>query len=319
MKGLKINKCLLVSSLAIAASLVVGGTYASYIVTDNASPISIKVGLTTIGGSSVKFYTSYNGTSWGGLHEEEVLEGETVDTVPTVSLTGYTFKGWIEGSAPDSTHYTATISSSTISTTTITSDKTYYPILESDDSFAYAGSSYYDLNSDVTLSVSSIASVKVGKKYLGVSGIPNASASINTSQNLYSGSGVYQFHDDGNIFRKVGFKPNSSWRSLWSGQYASFSFHTWGDYGDYDYLRPQDAGNYVYYAYIPATNHNFKIVRNAPDATSIDWNQNHSANLKLSDSYGSGTTYSSSSIILGQYDDVGWNNDWGSNKAWWGS
>lgn len=314
MKGQTINKYVLISSLVVAASLVVGSTYAAFAVTDDAAPKSVKIGLTEISSSTVKFYTSYNGSSWGDIHEEDVLDGQTVETVPTISLTGYTFKGWIEGSAPDLTHYTATVSSSTISTTAITSDKTYYPILESDDSFAYAGSSYYNLNSDVTLSVSSVASVKVGKKYLGVSGIPNATASINTSQNLYSGSGIYQFHEDGKIFRKIGFQPNNDWRQLWNSTYPSFTYHTWGDY-EYDYIRPFDAGNYIYYAYIPATNHNFIIIRQAPEASSINWSNDQSYTISLSNTFGAGN-YSSSSIVLGQYGNSGWSG-WNSSKTWW--
>lgn len=302
-------------SLVAIPLTVIGSTYAAWAVTDNAGDFSVNITPYAPGRKRVSFYTSYTGSSWGGLQEESVVDGEKVTSVPTVSLSGYTFKGWIEGSAPDSSHYTATVSSSTISTTSITADKTYYPILESNDSVAYDGSSYHNLNSDVTLTASSVASVKVGKRYLGISGIPNASASVNTSQNLYSSSGIYQFHDDGKIFRKIGFQPNNDWRDLWSGQYPSFSFHTWGDYGDYDYLRPFDAGNYIYYAYIPATNHSFKIIRQAPDASSINWSNNQTANISLSDTFGAGS-YSSSSIIMGQYGDSGWTN-WGASKIWW--
>ena len=307
------------ASVVVLSSTLFGSTLASWAVTDNASEKNIKISTqSTL--RTLTFYTTYDGSSWGTPVQRTVFDGDkiAVGDIPaaTYSSTDYIFNGWVTA-VPTSSNYSSAVNNSTLANTTISDNNSYYPVIESKTDFAYANSTYYELNHDYELSVSSVASVSVGKKYLGIAGIPNATATKST-QNLITASGIYQFHDTGDIFRKIGFYPNTSWRGLWDSTYPSFSFHTWGTYGDYDYLRPNDIENYRYVAYIPATNDNFKIIRQSPSASSIDYDNNHSADMKLSDTYGGSTSYSKTTWILGQYNDVGWNNDWTKSSAWWG-
>lgn len=312
MKLIKTNAMLMFSLTGV--TLLAGSIFAAWAITDNADDVNIKVTVSST--HNVTFYSSYSNDSsaWQVDGNQLVADGGTVSSVPSVSLTGYTFKGW-RTSLPTLGNYSKEYTSEQAAALPITADTSFYPVFESNDSYAYANSSFYKLNEDCTLNVSSVSNVYVGKRYNGVTGgIPSVTSSVTTAQNLYSSSGIYQFHEDGKIFRKIGFQPNNDWRQLWNSAHPSFTYHTWGDY-EYDYIRPFDAGNYIYYAYIPATNHNFMIIRQAPDASSINWDNNHSDTISLSNTFGAGN-YSSSSIVLGQYGNSGWSG-WNSSKTWW--
>ena len=117
-KGIKI---LSIMSLFVGASLVLNSVLASYLVTDNANPLGLKIGLSTIATNEVKFLNADNTV----YYSEEVPEGGTltVSDMPASNptLSGYTFDGW----TTDTVDFVET--SDNFATKTYSSSITYYP------------------------------------------------------------------------------------------------------------------------------------------------------------------------------------------------
>ena len=270
----------------------------------------------------LRFYTSHDGSSWSNYSDVVVQEGDSasISSIPSPSLSGYTFKGW-NISVPSSTNYSVTYTSTQISNLTINDDVTFYPILESNTDYAYTNSTYYEAYVDVEINTSSIGSTVLGKRYLGITGIPSPIADWNATRNLVTSSGIYKFVNEGggaNLYRKVGFKPNSNWKGDWGSGTPAFFIHAWIDSStNTDVFMGNSLTNDKLYSYIPATYQYLLFVRNDHNNTSINWsNCNQSGDLDLSKSFMNSSHYSKSSIVLEMDGSADWNG-WSKNNSKW--
>ena len=311
-------------SAVVLASTLFGSTFAatSWAVTDNAATKTMKISTSgTV--RSVIFHTTFANSSWDAGSEVNVLDGENLKStdIPSVSLSGYTFKGW-SAVIPDSTHYTASYTSSALQELSIDEDKEYYPILESSADYAYADSNYYSVGVDVEINSNSIGSTSLGRRYVGIDGIPNPSATWNDSRDLYSASGIYKFQNDNGgamLYRKIGFKPNSNWAASWDGN-PGFGIHAWDDSSNSSSIHLGTSGGTTLYGYIPTTYKYFKFSRYSHNATEFTWG-NQSDNLSFANDWwwgGSGTNkYTKSTIVLKMNSWSSWIDNWGSDYASW--
>lgn len=270
----------------------------------------------------LRFYTGHDGSSWSAFSDVIVPEGESasLSSIPTPSLSGYTFKGW-NINVPSSSNYSVTYSSTEVSNLTINDDATFYSILESNTDYAYTNSSYYQAYVDVEINTSSIGATVLGKRYLGITGIPSPIADWNATRNLATSSGIYKFVNEGggaNLYRKVGFKPNNNWKGNWGSGTPAFFIHAWIDSStSTDVLMGNSLTNDKLYSYIPATYQYLLFVRNDHNNTSIDWsNRNQSGDLDLSNSFMNSSHYSASSIVLEMDGSADWNG-WTKNNSKW--
>ena len=281
------------------------------------------VTLTITGGAAptyrVRFFTGYSGSAWSTYTDVNVTSGGTVSTsIPSPTLSGYSFKGWVE-SAPSGSNYSSPIASNAVASATVTADKTYYPIFESTADYAYTNSTYYEANVDVAINASSIGSTRLGKRYLGIDGIPNATATWDESRNLLTSSGVYRFSNvtgGAVIERKIGFKPNSDWMNNWGSGCPTFYAYQWDGNGNKStWLGNNPDANGKFYAYVPYYYSNLIITRSDHDTASFSWNNiNQSGDLWIPDDFG-GTHYSSTTPVLTMSSTAtkdsysGWNKD----------
>ena len=313
---------LLSCTFALAPIALFGSTFASWAVTDEADPFGLRV---AISGDiqQVTFYTSHDGSSWGGTTVKNVIKDAKVDEVPSVSLSGYTFKGWVEGSAPSSTNYTSSYSSANILDMSIGADKTFYPILESNTDYVYVNDNFYQANVDVAINTNTLGATKLGKRYIGVSDIPNPAATWDSNRDLYSASGIYKFqNDDGGamVYRKVGLKPNNQWLNWWDGGIPCFGIYAWDETDNSKNVSVHMGSGTTVYGYIPATYINFKFSRYSHNATSFQWG-NESYNCKFDNSWwwnGSSTNkYTKDTIVLSMNQWSSWQDGWGSESSQW--
>lgn len=284
----------------------------------------ITISISPISKHTLRFFTTYNGSSWSTYSDKLISDGGSISLsdIPSPSLAGYTFKGW-NINIPSSTNYSVTYTNSQVSNLTINNDVTFYPILESNNDYAYTNSTYYEANVDVTISSNSISTTVLGKRYVGITGIPNPIADWNDSRNLVTSSGIYKFVNEGggaNLYRKIGFEPNSNWSTNWGSGTPAFFVHSWIDNStNVDVLMGNSLTNGKVYCYIPATYQYLLFVRNDHDNASINWdNRNKSADLDLSLTFSDSTKYTSSSIVLQMAGNADWN-DWGSSNSKWAS
>ena len=269
---------------------------------------------------TVTFYTSYS-SGWGGTTTRQVTSGSAVSNIPTVSQSGYTFKGWVNAT-PSNSNYTTYFDTSS----NITSNISLYPILESNVDYAYTNSTYYQANTDVTISSNSIGSTQIGKRYVGITGIPNPVATWNDSRSLYSSSGIYKFVAEQSgaamIYRKIGFKPNNQWGQNWDGSNgAGFGIYAWDGNGNDESIHlGVSNGSTTLYTYIHATYYNFKFSRYSSNNTSFAWgNQSSDLNFDNSQSWNNNSTnkYSSSTTVLSMNYSGSWVDNWGRSNATW--
>lgn len=302
-------------------TLVVGGVFSSWAITDNAADVRIKVNIAEAV-RTVTFYTSFDGSSWGDEVEKMVFDGGSVDSIPTVSLSGYTFKGW-KKAAPTYSSYAADYSNNQVLAMTFNDDEEFYPVLESNSDYAYTNSTYYQAGVDVTIPTNTIGATRLGKRYCGVDSIPNAVATWDDTRDVYAASGIYKFENVSGgamLYRKIGFKPNSNWSQNFGSGTPAFFMHLW-DGAEADVKIGNSLTNGVMYNYIPANAKQFLIRRNDHNQATIDWDHgNKSADLSFDSSWwwnsSSTNKYSSSTIVLSMNSDASWDN-WGSNAATW--
>ena len=269
-------------------------------------------------------YYNYSGSSWSVSSTEQVASGNTISSAPSISLSGYTFKGWVSA-VPSNSNYTSYFNTSS----QINNDLSLYPILESNNDYAYTNSTYYQTGVDVTISSSTIGSTQLGKRYVGIDGIPNPVATWNDSRSLYSASGIYKFVNEGGgaqLYRKVGFKPNSQWGQNWNGTGSGFGIRAWND-DNSPFTAHMGTSNGVttLYAYVPATYINFRLHRYSASSSSFvgDGDYNKSANLSFDNSWwwnnSSTNRYTLSTIVLSMNYSSSWPGEWGSGSATWTS
>ena len=316
----------LFTSVSLLSVSFFGLTYASWAVTDRANSIGVQIHLDD-STYTATFYTSYNeGTSsWGGANINSYVAGDPIEE-PIVSLSGYIFRGW-KSSAPTAQSYNSEFDSDDIEAIRISSNLTFYPVFESSAEYAYVNSDYYDLNTDVTFSVNEFGATLIGKKYVGISGIPNPTASWNDTRSVYSSSGIYQFRSENGaamIYRKVGFKPNTTWLSDWNGV-PTFGLYAWKTVGnetnECKVFLGSDLVNGKVYGYIPADYEDFKFIRNDHNKTEFDFTgANESANLSFDNSWywnnDADNKYNSSTFVLQMNDEAGYS-DWNSGSSTW--
>ena len=261
----------------------------------------------TPGSSTVTFYTEYSGFDWGNVITRSVDSGNTIGNIPTPSASGYTLKGW-STNVPSTTNYSVTYTTAQINSLVPTSNLTLYPILESNNDYAYTNSTYYQAGVDVTISSNSIGSTQLGKRYVGIIGIPNPVATWNDSRSLYTSSGVYKFENVNGgamIYRKVGLQIIDSANNYWDKEsteyYRIHYFNNDSDKGWSDCLaRTSHGSTYQGYFYIPGNYANIIFTRMS-DGSHADWDHkwNQSGDIALTEGY-------SSSTITNQ-----------KNKDWW--
>lgn len=315
------NRILISLAVVSASALTISHTFS--LVAKGVSELSFEIGAKY---QTVKFYIGFEDSSWSTSFEVKVIEGSSVDSasIPTPTLSGYTFKGWTT-SVPDSDHYVKEYTNTDIAILPVNEATTYYPIMESDSDYALIGETYYEANKDVNISSFEIANTVMGKRYLGIDGIPNVTASYNDTRGLFSASGVYQFrNDNGNaqIYRKVGFKPNTCWLTPWDEGTPTFGLYAWsGEYNYSVFLGYEADSDGSYYGYIPATFINFKFIRNSHLKTEFDFSgASQSSNLSFANDWWwnkqTDNKYTSSSIVLALNDVEYWEN-WGPDQAHW--
>ena len=271
---------------------------------------------------TITLYKNYDGISWNSYDTLDVFDGNTIDDAVDPSVSGYDFLGW-RTSAPSSSDGGRSITYSTSQLNDIVvngSDLSFYPVFKSSSKKAYADSTYYAINTDVTIDSNTIGATSIGYRYLGVSGIYDVTATWNDSRSLYSASGVYKFVEDNGaavLNRKIGFKANSTWKADWDGGVPCFGIYSW-DGNSNDTSIHMGIGTSTLYAYIPANWINFKFSRYSHNASVFTWG-NESSNLSFDNSWwwnGSSTNkYTKNSIVLSMND--GADTGWGSSSSTW--
>lgn len=275
---------------------------------------------------TITLYKNYDGISWNSYDTLDVFDGNTIDDAVDPSVSGYDFLGW-RTSAPSSSDGGRSITYSTSQLNDIVvngSDLSFYPVFKSSSKKAYADSTYYAINTDVTINSNTIGATSIGYRYLGVSGIYDVTATWNDSRSLYSASGVYKFVEDNGaavLNRKIGFKPNSHWGAAWDNSSCGFGIDSWGNSHTKIHLGNTTAGN-VLYTYIPANYENFSFRRYSSNSNAFnESNYNSSSNLSFDNSWywsGSSTNrYTKDTIVLQMNNWNNWVDSWGSDQAQW--
>lgn len=305
------------ATMTIAPLAFFGTTMASWAVIDDANAFGMRIKVSDV--KNVTFHTAYANNSWDDGTSVGVVPGSTISEIPSVSASGYTLLGW-KTSAPTFSDYSKTYTQAQLSNLAITEDLEFWPVFESNNDYAYVDSTYYQANVEVTINSNSIGSTRLGKRYIGFEGIPNAVATWDVSRNLYSASGIYKFQNDNGgamVYRKVGFKPNSSWHANWGSGAANIGIYTWDDSGSVSIHMGSDS---TVYAFIPATYINFKFSRYTHDTSSFTWG-NESSNLSFDNGWwwnNSGTNkYTSSTPTLSMNNWSSWVNNWEPKDATW--
>ena len=314
-----------------------GGVYASW--SFSTTPTSMETTNKNVGvtisdswsfGSkyTVKFYTSYS-SGWAegtATTINNIAEGSSISTgsIPTPSLSGYTFQGWVTN-APSSSNYTPTYANnSVVAALSITSNMTFYPLLKSNTKKAYISntSSFHALSTDVTLSISTISSISIGDQYVGVTnGVCNASATSN-SVNLLTASGIYKFSLDGSsvvINRKIGLRISDGYSSHWNQtDYECYTFWCFNsstskeDSAAAKVQRPNN-GTIVCYYYIDYSYRTFIATRFDGGSNIWGWGDNNkSGDIQLinNSDYNSESksSYTSTNYVLDKNKD--WDSTW---------
>lgn len=225
---------LILISSGIIFTTAFGATSANWAVSDSADNFGVKITVAPPAGKhNVKFYTTFDGSVWGGETTLSVDEGSTV-VAPTVTKPEYTLKGWTN-IQPSLSVYAPDYNTTEINELAIDQDYTFYPILESNNDkvwingIGWAG----DVNSDITINQQKINQVIIGKDYIGVTnGVCNPVVDDKTQKDLISGSGIYQFSASDSslvIKRKISVNTNNInwWTNCRNDLYAFGNGDTW--------------------------------------------------------------------------------------------
>ena len=318
-----INKLLI---LSIATTVVAIFSISSAIALNIKSSNNVSFGIRQANNSyNVKFYTTFDGSDWSNETTLNVNSGSSVSIgdIPSISLSGYSFEGWVS-SVPTSSNYSSTLSSSDISSLTITNDVTYYPILKSSSKVAYTHSNdndyYYALNTDVTISYQTLKATYIGYRYVGITGIPSETASWLSDRDLLTSSGIYQFYESEGaalINRKIGFRVSDisgHWGNESTEYYGLYYFDDGDGWASNVLTRTDNTTTYQDYFYIPTNYPSLIFVR--LKGTTTGWSekkdyQSGDITLVNNKKYNSETetsSYSSSNITLDKNQD--WDNTW---------
>ena len=317
----KRNKVVIFSLIAtLATGLAAGSVFAAWGVTDNANSFGVQIRIKA-NSCEVTFYTNYVGDEWANPVTVEVDSGEAIDAgdIPSVSMSGYSFEGWVNA-VPSASNLESAVTNEQLTSNVISSDATYYPLLKSNEKQVLVNDNYYPVNEDVVLETNSIGQTLIGYQYVGVDGIPAPTSSWYDSRNLYTASGIYKFVEDTGaalIQRKIGFRTNTQWSQAWDNISCGIGIHSWFDTEHNDDEHMGTTNGYTLYTYIPADYNNFLFVRYTSNATAIDWdNKNQSADLSFSSSWSSGS-YTKDSIVLEMNSWDTWIDGWGASSARW--
>ena len=298
-----INKILILSFTTIAVS-VLSFSQANALYTYRDNNISVVFHTFEASEYRVRFFTGFNGSEWNAYTDVNIESGETITigNVPSPSLAGYTFQGWVT-EAPSNENYNNYVSSSTVGNTTVTEELTYYPVLKSNDKKVYtmvnSVGTYYSLNTDVNINYSSIGSTSLGYKYLGIdNGLPGGSVKFD-NYNLITASGKYQFVESGDnllINRKIGLKISDTNNDYWfqksTEKYTLYYFKKNGDVTESDgwtniVTRNDSSNPFSCNFYIQAWYPQIIFVRLDNTAESPAWNKkwNQSGDITLNGNY----------------------------------
>lgn len=277
----------------------------------------------------VKLYTDYNGSAWSTYSTINVTEGNTITSATNPTKSGYTFQGW-RTSAPTSESYTQTYTTAQLNAIVPVGNMTFYPVFESTAEVAYSGSTYYDLNTDITINSSTLGAISIGYKYLGVSGIPAASATSSGTKNLTTTSGIYQIKKESSsakLYRKISFRVSDSghWNSNNNEYYSTYYFDKNSDDSSagsdgWSSVATRSNGKVSPYTcdfYIPYNYQKIIFVRHSSAEASWDNKCNQSGDILLANNpaYNSETekaSYSASTPVLdkNQNWDITWTGKW---------
>ena len=308
-----INKVLILS----LATLVVGAfsiSSSSALFKKNASDTSFGIRQATPT-HNVKFYTTFDGSDWGDETTLVINNGNSVSVgdIPSISLSGYSFEGWVNAT-PTSSNYFSTLSNSNISALSVTSNVSYYPILKSNSKVAYTHSNdndyYYDLNTDVAISYQTLKATYIGYRYVGITGIPVETSSWVNDRDLVTSSGIYQFSESAGavvVNRKIGFRVSDS--GYWSTESTEYyGLYCFGGSNSASWCssiltRTDNTQTYIGYYYVDYEYDGFNFVRLSEATASWDkkWNQSSDISLLNNKKYNSEvetSSYTSTNITM---------------------
>ena len=308
-KSSVVNKAMILTLTALAVG-VFSFSQANALYTYHDENVSINFHTFEASEYRVRFYTGYNGTSWDTYTDVNIESGDTitVGNVPSPSLSGYTFQGWVT-EIPSNSNYNSVISPSTVANTTVTGELNYYPILKSNDKKVYSMvnsvGTYYSLNTDVTINYSSIGSTSLGYRYVGIEGLPGGSVKFN-DYDLLTTSGQYQFVESGDdliLNRKIGLKISDTESNYWFKETTEkYALHYYKDDVGSGWTsvvsRSRGGGTFRHDFYIQAWYPKIIFVRinNATNTGSWDNKWNQSGDISLTGGY-SATNYINSKNV----------------------
>ena len=315
------NKKILLSSLVLTSVLVLNvATFSlAYALFEQNNTEPVSFGIQQSLSKNVTFYTAYTEGEWGSSSTVVIATNGhvTAGDIPSVSLSGYTFEGWVN-EAPNASNIVSPITNEQVAAASVTNDIAYYPILKSNVKKAYVNANYYPIDEDVSLETNSIGETLIGYQYIGVDAIPNPSSSWHNSRSLHTASGIYKFtENDGAaiISRKIGFKPNSQWGQAWDNSSCGIGIHVWQGDNSVSIHMGNTSGEALF-TYIPGDYSNFIIVRYSSNQNGFTWG-NQSADLAFSNSWSGDTSYSKDSTILYMNYSSSYVTGWTSSDATW--
>ena len=208
---------ILVGIIGIVGSVLMPTSLALVKRGSNAASFSISQVITTV--HHITLYRDYNGSSWTNSTTINVDDGDSISSAVNPTKSNYTFVGW-KTSAPTFSSYAKDYTTSELNSVVPNGDMTLYPIFKTSAIKAYTNGNYYDVDTDITLSTNSIGNTSMGYAYLGFDGIPVTTATWNSTRNLTTNSGIYQFRNVNGgaaLYRKVGFstEEDTSSNGVW--------------------------------------------------------------------------------------------------------
>ena len=109
---MKKNKIALLSLFSITSlSLLIGSSFAAWAVTDNANGVHVKVSVGEVSKHTVNYYTvNAAGTAFTLLGSEQVYDGDTVSSVPSITepINNHKFEAWYTSNALSATFNAST-------------------------------------------------------------------------------------------------------------------------------------------------------------------------------------------------------------------
>ena len=111
----------------------------SLFIKNNTEPVSF--GVRQAVSKNVTFYTAFNDGEWGSSSIVNVPANGNVNAldIPTVSLSGYTFEGWVN-EIPNASNVASPISNEQVVANVVTDDVIYYPVLKFDTKKVFVNS-----------------------------------------------------------------------------------------------------------------------------------------------------------------------------------